>query len=383
MKVRILLYKSKVYKDGTSPVIATVNINSSPKRRVLFSILPKYWDEKNNIVKKTHPMHVKLNELITEKQYIYVKKIIDAEINNIPITDEYIFSENNHSEVMLTDVVKNYIDILKRENKTTRYFENIVDDIKEFGDININNITNDWGRQLYYNMRKKNVKNTVAKKIQRINTTLKTVNMRINIDTPTEKSTKDKLSSQELLEFINVKLIGNIDMARDTFILAFCLRGRRIGDILTLEPRHIINDRLIKDANKTEKQMNIKLIPLAKKIIEKYKGKSDYYIIPYMKIHPDFCNTKKYKKQIESKTSTINKYLKIIADMLGIEKNITTHVSRHTFAYLADIHGMSSKRIQDMLEHSDLRTTENYIHDLNNSDLLDREMDDFMSKLMI
>ena len=87
-----------------------------------------------------------------------------------------------------------------------------------------------------------------------------------------------------------------------------------------LEPRHIINDRFIKDANKTEKQMNIKLIPLAKKIIEKYKEKSDYYIIPYMKIHLDFSNTQKYKKQIESETTTINKYLKIIADMLGIEK---------------------------------------------------------------
>ena len=62
----------------------------------------------------------------------------------------------------------------------------------------------------YYNMRKKMSKYCGKKKYKDKHYSKKPLIMRINIDTPTEKSTKDKLSSQELLEFINVKLIGTL-----------------------------------------------------------------------------------------------------------------------------------------------------------------------------
>ncbi len=88
MKVRIQLYKSKIYKDGTSPVVAAINIDRQPKRKVLFSINPKDWDSKNGLVKKSNPLYPEYNRLITEKQYQYDKKIIEATIKNIKITEQ-------------------------------------------------------------------------------------------------------------------------------------------------------------------------------------------------------------------------------------------------------------------------------------------------------
>jgi integrase len=262
----------------------------------------------------------------------------------------------------------------------------IVKNLESFGDTQIDLIDFDWAKRFYQYLKKENSKNTSAKKIQRINTVLRTHGYGVKIDTPKDKSTKNKLSLSELLKLNEIKLSGMIELVRDTFMLSFFLRGRRIGDVLTLEPKHIQNGRIIKEANKTEKKMDIKIIPQAMEIIKKYEDKSSYYILPIMKIEPIDNNASytvfsRYKKQIESKTAVINKYLKILAEMCEIDKNITTHVSRHTFAYLADQNGMTGKRIQDMLEHSDLKTTANYIHDLNNSDMLDNAMDDFISKL--
>lgn len=175
-----------------------------------------------------------------------------------------------------------------------------------------------------------------------------------------------------------------IELVRDTFVLSFYLRGRRIGDVLSLKHFELINGRVIRDSRKVDKAMDIKIVPNAQAILEKYKGKSEWYVLPWLTIDPKFDQPDnevyavRYQKHIEAKTAVINKYLKILAGMAGIEKNLTTHVARHTFAYLADQFGMTSKRIQDMLEHSDLKTTENYIFDLKRSDVLDQTFDKFI-----
>ena len=67
--------------------------------------------------------------------------------------------------------------------------------------------------------------------------------------------------------------------------------------------------------------------------------------------------------------------------MAGIKKNVSTHIARHTFAYLADQSGIEPKRLQDMLEHSDINTTMHYATSLSQSDDLDKAMDKFVGWL--
>ena len=195
-------------------------------------------------------------------------------------------------------------------------------------------------------------------------------------------TTKDKLSLVEFMKVKNLDLNGHglIELVRDSFLLSFYLRGLRIGDLITIKKSEISNGRLIRDSRKTSKDMNMAIVLLAQEIIDKYKDSKSIYILPIMKMEQDF-ESERYKKQIEAKTTIINRYLKVIAGMCDIEKKVTSHVSRHTFAYLADQSGITSKRIQDLLQHSDLETTENYINDLRKNDVLDSAMDDIMKGL--
>lgn len=117
------------------------------------------------------------------------------------------------------------------------------------------------------------------------------------------------------------------------------------------------------------------------------------YVLPLMSMHPPVILKsmsidevaileQRYQKAIEKKTTTVNLGLKLIAEMCGIDKVLTSHVARHTFAYLTSISGVVQARdTQLMLEHSDIETTMGYINQLNNSDRIDDAADKFYSWL--
>ncbi|TFD92819.1 hypothetical protein E2605_18440 [Dysgonomonas capnocytophagoides] len=86
--------------------------------------------------------------------------------------------------------------------------------------------------------------------------------------------------------------------------------------------------------------------------------------IPLMilrKLHPDF-----YVKRSEAKlfsmpsNQKVNEYLKEIASICNINKNLTFHVSRHSFATLALNNGVSIESVSKMLGHASIRTTLGY-----------------------
>ena len=56
----------------------------------------------------------------------------------------------------------------------------------------------------------------------------------------------------------------------------------------------------------------------------------------------------------------MNSYLKEIADVCGIEKPLSTHIARHTFATIALANKVSIESIAKMLGHTDIRTTKIY-----------------------
>jgi site-specific recombinase XerD len=56
----------------------------------------------------------------------------------------------------------------------------------------------------------------------------------------------------------------------------------------------------------------------------------------------------------------MNGYLKELADLCGIKKQISSHVARHTFATVALTHGMSIDSVAKMLGHSNTDMTRHY-----------------------
>ena len=72
--------------------------------------------------------------------------------------------------------------------------------------------------------------------------------------------------------------------------------------------------------------------------------------------------------QISSRNVILNRNLKKIAGLVGIEKEISFHTSRHTFANMAMKEGLSASKIQGLLAHSSVKTTENYMGNFSNKE---------------
>jgi site-specific recombinase XerD len=69
----------------------------------------------------------------------------------------------------------------------------------------------------------------------------------------------------------------------------------------------------------------------------------------------------KLNERLSSKTSIVNNNLKKIKELAGLNKKLTSHISRHTFASKAKQAGIPDGRIKGILAHSNLKTTEGYM----------------------
>ncbi len=113
---------------------------------------------------------------------------------------------------------------------------------------------------------------------------------------------------------------------------------------------------------KTDTRSNIPILPTAEAILKKYEGHSD--VIKGEKLLPVSSNQK------------MNAYLKEIAVLCGINKNLTTHLARHTFATTITLtNGVPIESVSKMLGHKSLKTTQHY------AKIIDRKVSDDMSIL--
>lgn len=163
---------------------------------------------------------------------------------------------------------------------------------------------------------------------------------------------RDFLTLQEVRE-IQVKrlIIPRMGLIRDIFVFA-CYTGLCYSDIAKLNRSHIQrgndgDDWIIIDRTKTESRCRIPILPEALKILEKYKN------------HP-LTDSSNRLLPVHS-NQKMNSYLKELADICGIRKNLTMHVARHTFATSITLsNGVPIETVSKMLGHTSLKTTQIY-----------------------
>lgn len=187
--------------------------------------------------------------------------------------------------------------------------------------------------------------------------------------------TKEKqyLTQKELDSLLAKEFtIPRLDLVRDIFVFC-CYTGLAYADVKQLKQENIViginGDRWIKKARKKTKTLSsIPLLPPAEWIIEKYKD------------HPHVVNGKGVLPVITNQKS--NAYLKEIADLCGIRKNLTTHVARHTFATTVTLsNGVSISSVSKMLGHRSLKTTQIYAKVLDSK--IANEMQELKEKIQI
>jgi integrase len=157
----------------------------------------------------------------------------------------------------------------------------------------------------------------------------------------------DELERLENTEISNKR----IEVIRDMFVFC-CYTGLAYVDVSKLKPSNIITypDGTLwinLSRTKTDVDSHIPLLPKAVEIIEKYKG------------HPE-TDIKGTVLPIRSNVK-FNAYLKEVADLCGIEKNLTTHLARHTFATTVTLNNdVPIETVSKMLGHKNLKTTQIY-----------------------
>jgi integrase/recombinase XerD len=181
---------------------------------------------------------------------------------------------------------------------------------------------------------------------------------------------KEKLTPAEikLIEDLQLKP-GPINDARNLFLFSFYCKGMRFENCLLFKRDHISNGRLEFRSNKGNKYITVKIHARLQSLIDLYQGE---FLFPFVKETPK--TKREYISVVGSWNAIINKNLKVIAELAGINKVLTFHVARHTFAYQLKHLTGSIHVIKDSLGHSKTSTTEVYLKSLDD-EVLDKEME--------
>lgn len=156
------------------------------------------------------------------------------------------------------------------------------------------------------------------------------------------------LEDDELNRLMN-KEIGNkrLSLIRDLFVFS-CFTGLAYIDLANLKGENIVTlngVEWIKGRRvKTGTLINVVLLDIPKRLILKYtddKRRKEH-------LFPIISNQK------------MNEYLKEIAAICDIDKNLTCHIARHTFATMALSKGVPIESVSKMLGHTNIRTTQIY-----------------------
>ncbi|WP_215235740.1 site-specific integrase [Dyadobacter linearis] len=159
---------------------------------------------------------------------------------------------------------------------------------------------------------------------------------------------------------------GRLAYVKDIFLFC-CYTGLAYADVYKLKRTEIVEGIdggkwITTKRQKTDTPSRIPLLPMALEIMEKYED------------HPQCENENRVLPVLSNQK--MNSYLKEIADLCGIKKNITFHLARHTFATTVTLtNGVPIESVSKMLGHRNIKTTQQY------AKIVDRKISDDMARL--
>ena len=162
-----------------------------------------------------------------------------------------------------------------------------------------------------------------------------------------EYLTKEDLQQISDKQFSNVRL----SQVRDIFLFS-CYTGLAYADVKKLKREEISigldgQKWIFTSRQKTDTASRIPLLPTALQLMQKYEN------------HPECADLGKLLPVVSNQK--MNSYLKEIADVCNIDKELTFHIAGHTFATTITLaNGVSIESVSKMLGHTNIRTTQHY-----------------------
>jgi len=379
--IQFVIRLPKQQKNDQATVFARISVNG---RRCEISLKkkvnPQNWDEAKGKARGTKEEIRKLNEhiervrtliadgyheLVQQKKVVTVDAVkslfLGADDNEITLIKLGEYHNTEMKDKLADGTMKNYY-------TTQKYIAKFLKDKYHRNDISLAELNYkfilDFETFLSKHQPKDHQKplhnNGIMKHIERL---CKMVNMAVTMDWLVKDLfakykqhfdkverfylTKDELSAIEKKRFT----IERLQVVKDLFLFS-CYTGLAYIDAMNLTTGNIIkgidgNDWLITSRQKTDTDVRIPLLPQAEELIKKYQD------------HPKAVNHGTLFPVISNQK--MNAYLKEIADLCNINKAITFHIARHTFATTITLsNGVPIESVSKMLGHTTIRSTQVY-----------------------
>ena len=360
--VKAILRTDKKRKDGTCPIHYRVIIDKKTIKLTSGEYeLESNWNKKESLVKGSRTSQINClidSQVSLLKDYLRQQKSIGVILTGDLVKSFYSKTDKNDftttydefckkkfKEVCL-GTQKHYLLLKKRilEYKPNLKVQDIdlkfVENFDNF--LRNKSIISDAG---LFN-RHKNLKSFIRFAIKQ---KILETNPYEDFKMPKCKQKFGHITSEELiiikeLDLSEVKNQRGYSITIDMFLFS-CYTGLRCSDVQGLKWSNVVNMQyLAVETQKTKKNANLPLSKLAKRILMKYKGNKTENIFPF---RTNEC---------------LNRNLKIIAQMCEIEKVVTFHMARHTFATILANANINPFHIAQLMTHSNMKQTMTYVN---------------------
>lgn len=372
--IRFIIDKSKINRKAECPIKCRITYNKIRKEFAtgLF-VNPKHWTSKHQIAKPPNDE----NDYINKQLSLIKSKInkafllLQVQEGNFTVDDIHMLYKGKKParEHNIVEQFESYLNMLKKlvgidiKQATWNKFYYVKNNLKSFikwkfkiNDFPLKKLTLQFliDFEFYLKVEKRQQQITINKSIQRFRKPIKVALSKGYLERDPfmmykAKSVKmeivflsaDELNQLETTEFKQPRL----QQVKDWFVFS-CYTGLAYNEISKLQRKHITKGFdgefwIEMKREKTQKNISVPLLPKAQKLINKFDVENSEFIFK-------ICSNQRY-----------NSYLKEIASILGVDKRLTTHTARKTFASTVLLYNdVPMEVVSQLLGHSSITITE-------------------------
>lgn len=154
----------------------------------------------------------------------------------------------------------------------------------------------------------------------------------------------------------------SLSFARNIFMFAFYTRGMSFVDIAFLKKSDMHNGVITYFRRKTRQQIMVKIEPETLRIIDSLGRSDTQYLLPIIT-----DEKADIERQYQNAYSRVNRNIRKIGEMLGLETKLTLYVARHAWASIALSNNVAISTISKAMGHDSEKTTVIYLRSLDSS----------------
>lgn len=382
--ISLFVFKNKVKKNGETKIY----IRFTSDRRCSYIctniIVPyKFWDVRHQRVKPSYRLANGVNMLLERKLSEMREQMMIKALHSKHITHKQAKSVVvKKGELSFFAIADTYVDQVAKSGQigSADKIRSIFKKFEQYlGNRNVSLYDIDDTVLIDYQAY---LKNKLGNSVTTVHTNLKSIRRVFSIAVEreiigvesdpfkkirlkSEKSIRPFLSEEEIKALCNLKLDAgsSLERSRDIFIWTVLSGGMRISDVLLLRKKHIEGDYITTRIKKTGMPHRIKMPPMAVKIIQKYIAEipsADGYVFQLLPEQVNAGQNERLDKAVCSATTLYNRDLKKLAELAGINKNLSSHIARVSFITLSVSSGVDLVTVKNVAGHSDLEMTSHY-----------------------